>query len=62
MDEVHRLRELANRYHRLGRCIFDARALKALTDLALEAEAEAIQRGDQLKGARGLNSIDPLPP
>ena len=55
MDEVHQLRERAERYHRLGQRILDSQALKALTDLALEAEAEAeaIQRGDQLKGAWG---------
>jgi hypothetical protein len=41
MSEVQRLREKADRCHRLARTIFDEQMVKALREYAAEAEEEA---------------------
>jgi hypothetical protein len=41
MGEVQRLREQADRCHRLARTIFDEQMMKALRKYAAEAEEEA---------------------
>ena len=41
MSEVQRLREKADRWHRLARSIFDEQMVKALRKCAAEAEEEA---------------------
>jgi predicted nucleic acid-binding Zn-ribbon protein len=41
MSEVQRLREQADRFHRLARTIFDEQMVKALREYAAEAEQEA---------------------
>jgi hypothetical protein len=50
MSEVQRLREKADRCHRLARTIFDEQMVKALREYAAEAEEEAavLEAGSRL--------------
>ena len=52
MEEVRRLRELAERCLRLARSVLDAQVAKGLNELAAEAEASAAQREEALRSCR----------
>jgi hypothetical protein len=49
MDEVRRLRAVADRWYQLRRLILDERTSEALTELAEAAEAKAMRGEDELK-------------
>jgi hypothetical protein len=62
MDEVRQLRAQADRWYRLGRFMVDERTLKALADLAEDAEAKAMLREGELKGtAAGQSYVHGMP-
>jgi hypothetical protein len=54
MEEVGRLRELAERCLRLARSAADTRTTTALNNLAAEAEVSATQREEKLQGGQHL--------
>jgi hypothetical protein len=52
MDEVRRLRELAERCLRLARSVLDAQVAKGLNELAVDSEAKATQLEEKLRGGQ----------
>jgi hypothetical protein len=60
MSEVQRLREKADRCHRLARTIFDDQMVKALRDYAAEAEEEAAVLEAGLRRRVGFEAPSPI--
>jgi hypothetical protein len=54
MDEVRRLRELAERCFRLALFVLDDKVAKKLNELGAESIASATQREEKLRGGRDL--------
>jgi hypothetical protein len=62
MEDARQLRTQADRWYRLGRFMVDEKTLKALADLAEEAEAEAtLREGELQRTAAGQSYLHGIP-